>query len=331
MEPNLQSNKSTNGRTVSVEEVPANGARPSRSKRRAEQDLQRARAVLRALDFISPNLAARAAEPLFMTPRKHRRPPEEARVVAEARRETWKLAGYSVPVYSWGAGPVVLFSHGWEGRGSQVAPFVAPLLARGFRVVAWDQPGHGEAEAARVTVVDFTEVLEGIVARVGDVHAVIGHSLGGTAATYARARRRFGGRLVTLSSPLHPREFLAEFGRTLGLSKAALEGVKSRLGARYGLNFAEFDLRHMVAKADTEALVVHDRDDREVPYEHGLELFRHWPTAELFTTEGLGHRRILRDAQVIAKIVEVIANTPRARSWEQLISAELYEPQLRAG
>ncbi|MFT3923657.1 MAG: alpha/beta fold hydrolase [Myxococcales bacterium] len=339
MDSSLHSNKSTNGRVYSEPVVEHRGA-PEGPERgapvagqadaRAEPQLQQVRRLLRVLDFVSPKLSARAAEPLFMSPRRHRRPPEEQQVLASARRELWHIAGHRVPVYSWGQGPVVLFSHGWEGRGSQVAPFVASLVAQGFRVVSWDQPGHGDAEAARVTVMEFTEVLEGIVKRVGEVHAVIGHSLGGTAAVYARSRRSFGRRLITIASPLHPREFLAEFGRTLQLSRAALEGVKARLGERYGVNFEGFDLRQLTPRLELPALVVHDRNDREVPYEHGLELFRHWPSADLFTTQGLGHRRVLRDREVVTKVVEAIAATPRVQSLEQRVADELYEPLSRA-
>jgi pimeloyl-ACP methyl ester carboxylesterase len=197
-------------------------------------------------------------------------------------------------------------------------------------VVTWDQPGHGDAEAARVTVVDFARVLEGIVQQVGEVHAVIGHSLGGTAAIYARAERVFGKRIVTIASPLHPRDFLAEFGRILALSAPALQGVKELLSAHYGMNFADLDLRRVTPRLPVSALVVHDRADREVPFEHGLELFRRWPSAELFTTDGLGHRRILKAAEVVAKVVEVVAEVPKSPSWEAPVSAELYEPELRA-
>jgi pimeloyl-ACP methyl ester carboxylesterase len=46
-------------------------------------------------------------------------------------------------------------------------------------------------------------------------------------------------------------------------------------------------------------MVVHDRLDKEVPYDEGAKLGTTWPSAELVTTEGLGHQRILRDPEVI--------------------------------
>jgi pimeloyl-ACP methyl ester carboxylesterase len=49
----------------------------------------------------------------------------------------------------------------------------------------------------------------------------------------------------------------------------------------------------------TPLLVVHDRDDNETLWEDGVTLVETWPGARMITTEGLGHRRILRDPAVV--------------------------------
>jgi pimeloyl-ACP methyl ester carboxylesterase len=56
----------------------------------------------------------------------------------------------------------------------------------------------------------------------------------------------------------------------------------------------------------TPALIVHDRDDPDVPYAHGEEIARAWPGAELMTTSGLGHRSVLRDPEVIRRTVSFL-------------------------
>jgi pimeloyl-ACP methyl ester carboxylesterase len=48
----------------------------------------------------------------------------------------------------------------------------------------------------------------------------------------------------------------------------------------------------------TPLLVVHDRDDKEVPARVGRSIAEAWPNAALVLTEGLGHQRILRDETV---------------------------------
>jgi pimeloyl-ACP methyl ester carboxylesterase len=44
--------------------------------------------------------------------------------------------------------------------------------------------------------------------------------------------------------------------------------------------------------------------DPDVPYDHGVEIARAWPGAELVTTSGLGHRAILRDPEVVRRAVD---------------------------
>jgi hypothetical protein len=51
---------------------------------------------------------------------------------------------------------------------------------------------------------------------------------------------------------------------------------------------------------------VHDRLDREVSFTHAERLADAWRQARLHATEGLGHRRILRDDGVVAEVVEFV-------------------------
>jgi pimeloyl-ACP methyl ester carboxylesterase len=56
----------------------------------------------------------------------------------------------------------------------------------------------------------------------------------------------------------------------------------------------------------TPALIIHDRDDPDVPYAHGEEIANAWPGAQLVATAGLGHRAILRDPDVVRRTVEFL-------------------------
>ena len=65
-------------------------------------------------------------------------------------------------------------------------------------------------------------------------------------------------------------------------------------------------------------LVIHDRDDKEVPFRIGREIAATWPGAELILTEGLGHQRILRDAGVTdaaVRFVDALERFDAAASW----------------
>jgi pimeloyl-ACP methyl ester carboxylesterase len=51
------------------------------------------------------------------------------------------------------------------------------------------------------------------------------------------------------------------------------------------------------------ALVIHDRDDADVPFSHGEEIVGAWAGSRLESTSGLGHRALLRDPAVIGRAV----------------------------
>jgi hypothetical protein len=63
--------------------------------------------------------------------------------------------------------------------------------------------------------------------------------------------------------------------------------------------------------------VIHDRDDREVGFASGEALARAWRGARLVRTRGLGHRGVLRDAEVVRDAVDFIAATHVFRAFEQ--------------
>jgi non-heme chloroperoxidase len=84
-----------------------------------------------------------------------------------------------------GQGPTVVLSHCWTGRRSTWAPVAARLVERGYRVVLYDQRGHGSStlgpEAPTIARLgdDLKAVLEAVDARDA---VVAGHSMGGMAA-----------------------------------------------------------------------------------------------------------------------------------------------------
>jgi pimeloyl-ACP methyl ester carboxylesterase len=68
---------------------------------------------------------------------------------------------------------------------------------------------------------------------------------------------------------------------------------------------ASFEVEAFAPTVHVPVLVVHDTDDREVPYDDGRRLAEVFG-ASLLTTNGLGHRRILFAPDVVTAVVEFI-------------------------
>ena len=280
---------------------------------RSPSAIRVARAALQAAFLVSEDLGAGLAERMFTTPRRHPRPERERTVLATARPFHVDLAlraprwhGHStrVAAWRWGHGPTALLVHGWEGRGSQLGAFVEPLVAAGMSVVAFDAPGHGDSAGSRLYLPDLADCIAGVVGATGPLHAIVAHSFGAAAVLLAHARAGIEAPRTALISPnVILGDAVAKFASTVMLDAADRAVFETRMTAHAGIAPAALQLEQLVGARDTELLVVHDRGDREVPLAHGERLAALWPRAELDITDGLGHRRILRDPAVIARVV----------------------------
>ena len=163
---------------------------------------------------LAPGLTSLVAERLFRKTQRRRARPGERDVLEGATAMT--LAG--MKAWSWGRGPTVLLVHGWNGRATQLGAFVSPLVARGYRVVAFDAFGHGESPGNYLSLPELATCIRQVADGLGGVYAVVAHSLGGAATTFALAKGLEIERAVFVSPPADPREFLAIFSAALGVS-----------------------------------------------------------------------------------------------------------------
>jgi pimeloyl-ACP methyl ester carboxylesterase len=263
------------------------------------------RAALAALARISPGLAARYAERLFFTPPRPRQ--SRALLPLNAERRDVQSRYGRVAAWSWGSGPVVYLVHGWGGRAEQLGAFVGPLLARGFRVVAVDGPAHGESSGRRSSGVEIGRALADVVAQFGPARGVIAHSLGAAAAAFAIREGLRVERLAFVGPPADPLTWVARFGRQLGLDAPVMAEMRLHSERRIQARWEDLPLVPLRLPNPPPLLVVHDRDDREVRSTDGAAIAAAWPGARLLETEGLGHRRVLRDPAVVGSVAAFLA------------------------
>jgi pimeloyl-ACP methyl ester carboxylesterase len=265
------------------------------------------RTAFRGLGPAFPGLMGGWAYRLWFRTRRYAGSTAEQSVAENAEHMTLPVDGIPVAVYRWGAGPVVVFVHGWSGRATQVAAFVEPLTAAGYCVIAFDAPAHGKTPGRRTNILEFVAVLQAIAANRGPLHGAITHSFGGMALAYALHQGVDAERVVCLGAPARL-EFLVErFARLLTLPGPVLTDVRRRLEQRFTANVWELMSTDSNARSLTvPALIVHDRDDREVPWRQGKMIADAWPGAQWLLTRGLGHRRILCDAATVKAVVDFV-------------------------
>lgn len=259
--------------------------------------------------LLFPELAGSLAERLFLTPPRPRDAAAAALDLIEARSGMFEHKGRHIATWRWGSldSPAVLLVHGWGGNAAQMRAFVFPLLSAGLRVIAYDQPAHGVSEGRLTGLPDFADVLAEIVWHHGDVRAAIGHSLGATAAALAHAANKAELRKIVLVSP--PSDLVGysrHFARWHWIPEPVRDAMQAAIEERYGLRWSELELARLAPRLGAQALVIHDRADRVVPWKQGEQFARHWQGARLMSTEGLGHRRILQDEAVTQAAADFI-------------------------
>ncbi len=262
---------------------------------------------------IAPGLVTQRCLRLFLTPGRKKRPAWEAVHLASSRTEEVRIGERQVKVYRWGDSPrKILLCHSWGGRGTQLGDFIPPLVERGFEVVAFDAPGHGDSDGEQTDMVEYAKVVAELARGLGPLRAILGHSFGAGNAVYAMHEHGVVTDRVVLVGCFSDGEWVINrFAELLNIPATTLARMKSAHERRHGgrISWAKnFKIAEMAAKGSAPILIVHDKDDFEIPYTHARALDeagggRH----RLLSTNKLGHRRIVRDASVIRGVSDFIA------------------------
>jgi pimeloyl-ACP methyl ester carboxylesterase len=261
---------------------------------------------LKLVSATAPSLAARMAEGLFLKTRRFPAPEEEKRVLARGAVSRVKRGQECLRIWVWGRGPTVLLVHGWNGRGGQLASFVDPLVQTGFRAVAFDGAGHGSSTGDSSSMPWLAEDVLAVAAAFGPLHGVITHSLGGLSTLLALSRGLPCQRAVLLAPPAYPVKWFQLMSERLDLPPSVQRLLLARLHRRFDAGFDDLSGPQLARDLMTPALVIHDRQDRDVDLEDGRALADAWPGCRLQLTDGLGHLKILQNPDVVASALGFI-------------------------
>ena len=267
---------------------------------------------LGALWAVAPALGSRQAWRVFTTPRALPVKAWEGPALVEARRRTVMAETGPIAVYEWGpaAAAAVLRVHGWEHRASFWRAWVGPLRAAGYRVVALDGPAHGASAGRRTTLTDFGGAVQAVVNTLGEVRAIVAHSFGAASVAGLPVRLPEGvalPRLALISAPEGPRVVAERFAEFLRLPADLVRHFAGYVERRTGRPADSFAVAASGPGIGAErVLVLHDEGDEIIPFKEGEQIVAAWPGARLHATRGLGHNRILRDAEVIFDAIDSI-------------------------
>jgi pimeloyl-ACP methyl ester carboxylesterase len=271
------------------------------------------RVALGTFQRLWPALAVRAAARLFGTPLPpkwlHRRTAWDA----SWRIDAWPFEDASITLYSQRAaphGPVALLVHGWGGYARQMLPLAETLAQHGLRPVLLEMPAHGRSAGSVSNLPQFARAIEYAVSRLQQeghtLRVLAAHSLGANAAAFAASRGLPIERLVLLAPPASPHAFTRYFAHVFGLSERTRAAMQRRIEAREGILMPLLEPAAVGPRIAQPTLVVHDREDRVNRFADGVAYSDAIAGARLIATEGLGHRRILKEPAVLQEVAAFV-------------------------
>lgn len=264
--------------------------------------------VISNLSRLAPGLAAAWARRMLARPQLHAPQDWEAVTPDDFHREVIEggliARVWEAPVPG---APGVLLLHGWSGRHSQFGPLIVALRRAGFRCVAVDPPAHGESPGEESHPIAFADAAFAAAERFGPLLGAIGHSMGAGSLAYALTLDRFAERAVLIAGPASMTGVLNRYADLLKLSPRARKRLFEIVGRRMGVAEHDLDVERLPLPDGLRVLVVHDHDDRDVPATEAEAIKRNWPSAQVYLTAGLGHRRVLSDPEVITRIVAFLS------------------------
>jgi esterase/lipase len=263
----------------------------------------------KTLQFFSKSLAASFVAKLFVKPTRHKTPEREEMMRESAKGQMVLIPalGYEVMVYTYGYSKTkVLLAHGWSGRGTQMYAIADKILENGMMIISFDGPAHGLSKGKTTTPAEFVKTIEFLNSSYGPFEAAVGHSFGSISLLKNVSNGLKLNKLVIIGTDSTMSNILENLINSLQLKSSIVNKLKKKLDQKFKNDIEVFAAVESVKNVTIPTLVIHDTKDKNVDVSSAYKIRQNLVNGELLVTNGLGHQKILRDKDIIDKVVEFI-------------------------
>jgi len=257
--------------------------------------------------IIAPRYAGRFGLALFCRPFRGKMTAKQKEFLQSAAQFNLAHQNETITGYRWGGGAKkVLLVHGWQSHTYRWKAYVDQLLKHDYTVFAFDAPGHGLSTGNFLSVPLYSEVIEKMIAHIGEPDAIVGHSIGGFSSLFTLHRNPSlsSGKLVLMAAPGEATEFFEFYKTSLRLSKHSMNLIIKAFEKRFNHGPEYFSGQKFASTVTISGLIIHDEEDDETSVEHSRRVHRQWTNSRLLVTKGYGHN--LKSAEVVKEVVQFI-------------------------
>lgn len=266
--------------------------------------------LLTAFWHLAPNATKNIVLNRFFKPISYALTPLERQFLENGTSFHIHVRDKDIRCWKWGRGPGILFVHGWNGRGVNFACFFKPFIDAGYSIITYDSPAHGESDGQVTNYFELSDTVRSFFdpSQGFNVQGIIAYSIGASAAINCISKDNLSVDAVLIAPALKLKEILFNSFNHHGVPEIVYQSLVAEMERYYGYDVHQDNPDVLVKTILTKMLIVHDKDDRTIPYTDSKILSEKTDNIFLHTTEGLGHKRILRDNAVVDVITSYIFN-----------------------
>lgn len=224
----------------------------------------------------------------------------------------FKLNNQRVKGYRWNKNQPhkILILHGFGSAAHKFHQYVAPLVKKGYEVLAFDAPAHGSSEGDTVNALQYKQMIENIIAWYGPINGFMAHSFGGIALSLALEQNLpdENTRIVFIAPATETVSAVDQAFKMLHLNdKGVRKEFENLIIKQTGHPIEWYSMNRAVQNIPCKILWIHDEEDYVTPIIDIMPLKnKKLPNIEFLITKGLGHRRIYHDTRVKNTIIDFL-------------------------
>ena len=265
---------------------------------------------LKTIGILSPRKAAEAAFQLFCTPFSRKKKRKEPPIFHKAEKLSFKMDGSVIRGFRWKAehpnGKTILICHGFSSYAYKFEKYVSPLKKEGFDVLAFDAPAHGNSDGKLINAAIYKKAILETEKQFGPVYGIMGHSLGGLAASLAfeELSNNQNRKLVLVAPATETQRALDNFFAIIPVDEKVKQAFEQMIREMANKPVSYYSVSRVVKNIRSGVFWIHDRHDTICPFEDVKPVLSlNLPHVKFLITEEMGHSKVYKDNKVCSEIV----------------------------
>jgi len=269
------------------------------------------RLIFGILSAITPKFAAKRAFRLFQKVQK-KEIREREKPFYEIAKKIEIPGNEDVLAYESGNvnGPLVILIHGWDSNPGSLSLIERKLDSLNYRIISFTIPAHGLHNATHTNMFEAKVAFKALINHLNpqEPFDAVTHSFGSGVLAYGMSELPFKlDKAVLLTSPNVIMDIFLDYKQMINLSDKSFEYLCVSTNEVLGEDINELNMSSKLKSSDFQRIkIIHDKQDKVIPYQNGVALSESNPKVQLETYENIGHYRMLWNDQVLHSVVDFL-------------------------